>query len=213
MFRRNMSPSHSGSRNKPNKLATCFTWYVPPKCWLTFNGVISQNIECFMITTGRTSHLHAFYGIWRFITVFTRTLHWSGSWEWGITIWGHITLVMFRFVSVLFNINARRWLLFGFGVPIAVVMKRSVFWDVIPCSQLTLNGLYGVVSQKIEELLIIIVSIKVNISILNINQHQNIKYVLWYYFLIKTCFKNHISSIVVSNSHTFINTFFFPGKV
>jgi hypothetical protein len=92
-----------------------------------------------------------------------------------------------------------------------VVMKQSVSWDVIPRSQLTFNGLCGVVSLKIEELLIIIVSIEVNISFLTIKQHQNIKCVLWYYFLIKTCFKNHISSIVL-NSDTFINTYIFSRQ-
>jgi hypothetical protein len=31
-----------------------------------------------------------------------------------------------------------------------VVMKSSIFWDIMPCSPLTFNGLQGLISQKIE---------------------------------------------------------------
>jgi hypothetical protein len=60
----------------------------------------------------------------------------------------------------------------GFEVLTAVVMKSSVFWDIMPCSllkvnqhfggtcryfplkrQLTFHGLQGVISQKIEVLI------------------------------------------------------------
>jgi hypothetical protein len=36
----------------------------------------------------------------------------------------------------------------GFEVFTAVVMKNTIFWDITPCSQLTLNGLHSVISQK-----------------------------------------------------------------
>jgi hypothetical protein len=66
-----------------------------------------------------------------------------------------------------------------------VVMKSSIFWDVMPCSWLTFNRLYGVIFQMIE-LLIIVVNINDNISILATKQHQNIKCVFWCYCLVKT---------------------------
>jgi hypothetical protein len=32
----------------------------------------------------------------------------------------------------------------------AVVIKSSIFWDIMPCILLTFNGLHGVISEKIE---------------------------------------------------------------
>jgi hypothetical protein len=55
----------------------------------------------------------------------------------------------------------------GFEVLTAVVVKSSIFWDVTPCGPfkvnrrfggaypLTFNGLLGVISQKIELLLLV----------------------------------------------------------
>jgi hypothetical protein len=44
----------------------------------------------------------------------------------------------------------------GCEVLTAVVMKCTIFWDITPCSRLTLNGLHGVISQKNELLTIIL---------------------------------------------------------
>jgi hypothetical protein len=37
----------------------------------------------------------------------------------------------------------------GFEVLTAVIMKSSVFWNIMLCSLLTFSGLHGVISQKI----------------------------------------------------------------
>jgi hypothetical protein len=55
-----------------------------------------------------------------------------------------------RKISWARNQRGRRWQApVGFEVLTAVVMKSTIFWDIKPCSPLTLNGLHGVISQTI----------------------------------------------------------------
>jgi hypothetical protein len=46
------------------------------------------------------------------------------------------------------NIKRKQLLYLGSEVFTAVVMESTIFWDITPCSPLTLNELHSVISQK-----------------------------------------------------------------